>query len=128
MKRQLRPWFAVATPHEDIREGRLSEAVFAANLWRVCQNEAHEVYQRPDMFFAKTHLTAGLTNILKRVARALSAEADAGDRILNLQTSFGGAKTHSLVACWHLAEHQGDEGVRKTIGAGNRLGVVPPLS
>ena len=31
----LKPWYAVATPHEDIQKGRLSEAVFAANLWAV---------------------------------------------------------------------------------------------
>jgi len=105
MSAKLSPWFGVATPHEDIREGRLSEAVFAANLWRVWRNEAHDVYQRPEMFFAKTYLTAGLTNVLKRVGQALSRQADAGDRILNLQTSFGGAKTHTLVACWHLAKH-----------------------
>ena len=57
------------------------------------------------MFFAKTYLTVGLTNVLKQVGQALSGQADAGDRILNLQTSFGGAKTHTLVACWHLAKH-----------------------
>ena len=99
----LKPWFAIATPHEDIRKGRLSEAVFAANLWAVVQGHAPEVYLDPEAFFAKTYLTAGLTNVLKKAARALSGKADVGDRILNLQTAFGGGKTHALVALWHLA-------------------------
>ena len=29
MAEHLKPWYAVATPHKDIREGRLEEAVFA---------------------------------------------------------------------------------------------------
>lgn len=103
MSLNLKPWYAVAIPHEDIREGRLSEAVFAANLWAVKQGNAPEVYLAPEAFVAKTYLTAGLTNVLKKVSRALSGQVDAGDRILSLQTAFGGGKTHSLVALWHLA-------------------------
>ena len=108
----LEPWFAIATPHEDIREGRLSEAVFAANLWAVKQDNAPEVYLDCEAFFEKTYLTGGLSNVLKAVARALSGDADAGDRILSLQTAFGGGKTHALVALWHLAKHA--EAIRKS--------------
>ena len=97
MPTPLKPWFAVATPHEDVREGRLSEAVFAANLWAVVQQNAPQVYLDPVAFFSKTYLTAGLTNVLKKVVRALSGSADAGDRILSLQTAFGGGKTHIFV-------------------------------
>lgn len=105
MLQNLSPWFGVATPHEDIRRGRLSEAVFAANLWAVVQGDAPDVYLDTEAFFAKTYLTTGLSNVLKKVSRALSSDADAGDRILSLQTSFGGGKTHTLVALWHLAKH-----------------------
>jgi len=101
----LKPWYAVAIPHEDIRESRLEEAVFAANLWAVSQGKAAEVYLDPEAFFTKSYLTSGLTNVLTRVSRALSGDADAGDRILSLQTSFGGGKTHALVALWHLAKN-----------------------
>jgi hypothetical protein len=101
----VKPWYAIATPHEDIRQGRLSEAVFAANLWSVDQGDAPEVYLNTESFFAKTYLTTGLTNVLKKVSRALSGDADSGDRILSLQTSFGGGKTHTLVALWHMAKH-----------------------
>ncbi len=116
---ELKPWFAVATPHEDTREGRLSEAVFAANLWAVVQDNAPEVYRDPEAFFSKTYLTEGLTNVLKKVTRALSGDADAGDRILSLQTAFGGGKTHTLVALWHLAH--GYAPLSRSVGEG--LGV-----
>jgi len=110
----LKPWYAVAIPHEDIRESRLEEAVFAANLWAVSQGKAAEVYLDPEAFFTKSYLTSGLTNVLTRVSRALSGDADAGDRILSLQTSFGGGKTHALVALWHLAKNT--ERIRRASG------------
>jgi predicted AAA+ superfamily ATPase len=92
-------------PHEDIREGRLAEAVFVANLWAVVQGTAPEVYLDPEEFFRKTYLTTGLSNVLNRVAGALRGGGDDGDRIISLQTAFGGGKTHTLVALWHLAKH-----------------------
>ena len=51
MNSHLKPWYAVATPHRDIREGRLEEAVFAANLWAVVQDTAPEVYLDPEELF-----------------------------------------------------------------------------
>ncbi len=121
----VKPWYANATPHEDIRKGRLSEAVFAANLWAVDQGDAPTVYLDTESFFAKTHLTGGLTNVLKKVSRALSGDADAGDRILSLQTSFGGGKTHTLVALWHLAKHT--DVIRKSDACADVRGAVGNL-
>jgi len=105
MSENLKPWYAVATPHKDIREGRLEEAVFAANVWAVVQDTAPDVYLDPEEFFRKTYMTVGLASVLKRVSGALRGDADAGDRIISLQTAFGGGKTHTLVALWHLAKH-----------------------
>jgi hypothetical protein len=105
MSTQLKPWYAVAIPHEDIREGRLEEAVFAANIWAVVQKTAPEVYLDPEEFYRKTFMTAGLSTVLRRVAGALRGDGESGDRIISLQTAFGGGKTHTLVALWHLARH-----------------------
>lgn len=104
MTKSLQPWYAIATPHADIRENRMDEAVFAANLWAVVQGTAPDVYRDPEEFFRKTYMTVGLGSVLTRVGAALSG-GDAGDRIISLQTSFGGGKTHTLVALWHLAKH-----------------------
>ena len=104
----LKPWYAVATPHKDICEGRLEEAVFAANLWAVVQNSAPFVYLDAEEFFRKTYMTEGLASVLKRVAAALKGDVDAGDRIISLQTSFGGGKTHTLVALYHFARNAGN--------------------
>ena len=103
MTKSLQPWYAIATPHADIRENRMDEAVFAANLWAVVRGTAPDVYRDPEEFFRKTYMTVGLGSVLTRVGAALSG-GDAGDRIISLQTSFGGGKTHTLVALWHLAK------------------------
>ncbi len=101
----LKPWFEVVTPHEDIREGRLSEAIFAANLWAVVNGTAPDVYLDAKAFFEKTYLTKGLENVLGKTARSLSGNADTGDRIMSLQTAFGGGKTHTLLALYHAVKN-----------------------
>lgn len=101
----LPPWYTVALPHSDIREGRLDESVFAANIWAMRQNNAPTTYLDPEQFFAKTYLTGGLSKVLKKAGNALCGMTEAGDRIISLQTAFGGGKTHTQVALWHLARH-----------------------
>lgn len=105
MNENLKPWYAIATPHEDIRKGRLAESVFAANVWAVVQSTAPEVYLDPEEFYHKTYMTVGLSTVLRRVSGALRGDGETGDRIISLQTAFGGGKTHTLVALWHLAKH-----------------------
>ena len=105
MMEPLKPWYAVATPHEDIRKGHLAESVFAADIWAVVQGTAPKIYLDPEEFFRKTYLTDGLSILLERVSGALRLGGETGDRIISLQTGFGGGKTHTLVALWHLARH-----------------------
>jgi len=101
----LKPWYSIATPHKDIREGHFAEDVFAANLWAVVSGTAPDIYMDPEEFFRKTYMTKGLGSTLNRIGRVLKKEGVAGDRILSLQTSFGGGKTHILIALWHLARY-----------------------
>ena len=105
LSESFKPWYAVATPHEDIRQGRFAEAVFAVDIWAVVQGTAPEIYLDAEEFFRKTYLTAGLSTVIQRVASALVGGGETGDRIISLQTAFGGGKTHTLVALWHLARH-----------------------
>jgi len=105
MPAELPQWYTVALPHSDIREGRLDESVFAANIWAVRQNNAPTTYLDTEQFFGKTYVTGGLSKVLRKVGEALCGTAEAGDRIISLQTAFGGGKTHTQVALWHLARH-----------------------
>lgn len=101
----MKPWFKVVIPHSDIREGKLDESVFAANLAEVASGAGPEVYSNANSFFAKTYFTAGIKTICKRVVDGLDGNHNSGDRILSLQTGFGGGKTHSLITLYHIAKN-----------------------
>jgi hypothetical protein len=98
------PWFRVVTPHLDIRQGRLDESIFAANLAEVALGYGREIYNNPVVFFSKTYFTAGLKNIAKTVIKGLNGKEDAENRVISLQTGFGGGKTHTLISLYHLCK------------------------
>ncbi len=95
----MKPFHLIATPHRDILEGRLTMDIFAADLWEVFKGRAVEDYQDPDIFFRKTYLTAGLKNLLKVASKRLKGEG--GDPVIQIQTPFGGGKTHALITLYH---------------------------
>ena len=97
----LTPWREVMTPHADVASGRFEQAEFAADLYQVATGNADEEYQDPVAFFRRTYLTNGLRELLTGAARRLSSAG--GDPVVDLQTNFGGGKTHSMIALYHLA-------------------------
>lgn len=99
----MKPFHMVAVPHKDILEGRLTMDVFAADLWEVFQGRAPEDYQDPEIFFRKTYLTAGLKNLLAVASKRL--RGNGGDPVIQLQTPFGGGKTHALIALFHACKN-----------------------
>lgn len=97
----LRPWREVVTPHPDVASGRYQQAEFAADLWQVHLGEGSDEYRDPVEFFRRTYLTASLKQLLVGGVRRLAGES--GDPVVQLQTNFGGGKTHSMLALYHLA-------------------------
>ena len=97
----LTPWREVATPHRDVRDGDFVQAEFAANLADVDKPDTPSEYGDPTEFFARTHLTGGLCDLLTNAAKRLSDAG--GDPVVQLQTGFGGGKTHSMLALHHMA-------------------------
>ena len=92
----LSSWWQVTTPHKDIKEGKMSEAIFAADLGDVVYGKAPLEYKDASTFFQKTYLTQGLKNLLENVLSRLSGGK--GDPVIQLQTPFGGGKTHSVTS------------------------------
>ena len=97
----LRPWREVVMPHPDVATGQYQQAEFAADLHQVWRDEAEDEYGKPEEFFRRTFLTEGLRDLLLNASRRLRGEG--GDPVVQLQTNFGGGKTHSLIALYHLA-------------------------
>jgi predicted AAA+ superfamily ATPase len=97
----LKPWRHVVAPHPDVASGSYQQAEFAADLHQVWRGEAEAEYGSPEEFFRRTFLTEGLKDLLLNATRRLRGEG--GDPVVQLQTNFGGGKTHSLIALHHLA-------------------------
>jgi len=99
----LRPWREVLAPHDDVATGNFQAAEFAADLHKVAATQdAGKDYAEPVQFFARTYLTEGLRDLIDRAVRRLAGDQNASP-VINLQTNFGGGKTHSMLALWHLA-------------------------
>jgi predicted AAA+ superfamily ATPase len=96
----LAPWREVVTPHRDVASGRYQQAEFAADLWQVHLGEGSEEYRTPAEFFRRTYLTDSLKRLLAGATQRLAGQG--GDPVVQLQTNFGGGKTHSMLALHHL--------------------------
>lgn len=104
----LRPWIDVALPHPDVLENRFKESEFAADLFAVDGGYAEGDYAHPRSFFQFTFITEGLKRVLLSALQRLSGQG--GDPVIGLQTAFGGGKTHTLLAVYHLVRHMGEGG------------------
>jgi predicted AAA+ superfamily ATPase len=117
----LKPWREVVTPHKDVASGRYQQAEFAADLWQVHLGEGTDEYKKPVEFFRRTYLTESLKQLLVGAVRRISGQGS--DPVVQLQTNFGGGKTHSMLALYHLfsgtapSELSGIDGVLQEAGA-----------
>ena len=102
----LSPWREIVTPHPDIATGHYHQAEFAANLGEVIAGNADTEYQDPIEFFARTYLTAGMQRLLATAVKRVTGKN--GGPIVQLKTAFGGGKTHSMLALYHLLRGEAD--------------------
>lgn len=97
----LLPWREIVEPHIDVATGDFQQAEFAADLGKVHNGSAASEYSNPREFFSRTFLTDGLSTLLINAAKRLSGKS--ADPVVELQTNFGGGKTHSMLALYHMA-------------------------
>ena len=99
----LAPWREVLPPHDDVATGNFAASEFAADLYKVAfGGEQDSGYANPIEFFKRTYLTEGLSDLIGRAVRRVMGD-DNAPPVINLQTNFGGGKTHSMLALWHVA-------------------------
>ena len=95
----LKPWRQVIEPHPDVRSGGFVQAEFAADLAAVLRGEAAPEYGEAGEFFGRTYMTEGLRDLVVNGIKRLTGGG--GDPVVQLQTNFGGGKTHSMLALYH---------------------------
>lgn len=97
----MKPWREIAVPHRDVLEGTFQQSEFAADISAVHTGKATKEYQDPKAFYERTYITEGMRLLLASVAKRLNGNG--GDPVIQLQTAFGGGKTHTMLAVYHLA-------------------------
>jgi uncharacterized protein len=97
----MKPWREIAIPHRDVLEGTFQQSEFAADITAVNTGKASREYQDAVAFFERTFITEGMSLLLTQVAQRLSGKG--GEPVVQLQTAFGGGKTHTMLAVYHLA-------------------------
>lgn len=102
----LKPWREIAVPHEDVLKGTFQQAEFAADITQVHSGRATPEYGDPVLFFQRTFITEGMRLLLESVAQRLAGKG--GDPVIQLQTAFGGGKTHTMLAVMHMAGGKAD--------------------
>jgi predicted AAA+ superfamily ATPase len=100
----MKSWRDIAVPHRDVLQGAFKQAEFAADISAVHDGRATDEYQNPIAFFDRTHITEGMRLLLTQVAERLAGRG--GEPVIQLQTAFGGGKTHTMLAVLHLASRE----------------------
>lgn len=91
-------------PRKEVLKGDLDDAIFAADFGDLIAGKAPAVYQYPHVFFQNTHPAEQLKKVVSTIFDRL-ANAREGGATIRLSTGFGGGKTHTLMALWHLARN-----------------------
>jgi len=100
------PWYKIATPRKEVRDGRsFNPDEFAIALEQVVAGNAPEDYRDPKQFFSRNCFTRALTEHAGMVLKRLAGKTENTAPVLTLVTQFGGGKTHTLTALYHLVKH-----------------------
>lgn len=116
----MEPWYRVTTARPEVREGRsFNPDEFAIALEQVVANRGPDDYRKPEQFFSRTCFTRALKEHLGMVLRRLAGRTENSAPVMTLVTQFGGGKTHTLTALFHLTKHgsavKGDPAIKKLI-------------
>jgi len=99
--------FVGTKPRAEVLKGDLEDAIFAADFGDLISGRAPKVYHDAATFFQNTHPAKELCKVIQSVFERLAQTKEPGVTI-RLSTGFGGGKTHTLMALWHLAQHISD--------------------
>ena len=102
----LPSWRDVMEPRPDVAEGRYIKAEFAADLAQVARGSGALEYRDPVEFFGRTYVTEGMKGLLVQSLRRVAGLG--GEPVIQLKTAFGGGKTHSMLALYHLMRNRGN--------------------
>jgi len=95
------------TLRKEVLKGDLDDAIFAADFGDLVAGKAPGVYGDAVTFFNNTHPAKQLCKVVGTVFERLADRREGGATV-RLSTGFGGGKSHTLMAMWHLAQNISD--------------------
>ena len=112
-------WWQVCTPREGFRNpAHIDESLFAATLGGVFAGSARDEYLDPERFLSQTYFTENLTQMLRDIVSRMNGGD--GPAVTEVQTPFGGGKTHALLTLYHLINNPAKAlavpGVKEALG------------
>jgi predicted AAA+ superfamily ATPase len=116
------PWRQIAEPHPDVAQGRFRQAEFAADLSQVIRGNALPEYQDPVEFYSRTFITQGMRGMLIKASQRVAGKG--GEPIIQLKTAFGGGKTHSMFALYHLMRAVSPDSLNEIPGILEEAGII----
>ena len=97
----MEPFRKIVDPRADVRSGVMDKSVYAASLGDLLRrSEAGRPYWDRREFDRLTYRTHGLDGALDDIRARLHEGRGNGFR--QIETSFGGGKTHSMIAMYHM--------------------------
>jgi hypothetical protein len=100
-KNPWKSWHEVVALRDDLKSGELPMHMFAADLYEVLMESGKRpIYEDPEKFFALTFPTYNLRQLVRDVALRVAGKNDKAVRQLEL--TYGGGKTHTLITLLHL--------------------------
>jgi len=84
---------------DDVLDASLDEYI-APSLGGVVRGNEHKIYTDPEEFFKRTLITESMINLLENIANV--ASEGRGNKVIELSAFFGGGKTHTLIALYHV--------------------------
>src|SRR4030067_1949616 len=103
----MEPWYKVAMPRKEVRECRsFNPDEFAVALEQVVAGTAPQDYREPKLCLSRTCFTRALNEHIGMVLRRLAGKTENTAPVLALITQFGGGKTHTLTALYHLIKNK----------------------
>lgn len=102
-----KPWHEVVELRDDLVSGDLPLYMFAADLYEALVRRGKQpVYESPEEFFALTFPTYNLRRLVRDAVLRLAGKNDKAVRQLEL--TYGGGKTHTLITLLHLVRNPGN--------------------
>ncbi len=101
-EKQLDPWWKLCVVRSDLITGSIQKREFTADLGEFLEGRCAEIYRDPVKFFNYTYITRMMDILFRDILSILTKTDTKSPSIIQIDTPYGGGKTHTLISLFHL--------------------------